>query len=117
MRWIVTLVFALWCVSAALADSIITRSADIIECKVTQVGDAVVTYRKAGESFDREINRGDVFKVKYDNGEEECFPAARQHDNASVARQGTGTQDRVAPRSYANTQTEPDWSAFPPASR
>ena len=117
MGRIATLALSLWCVSAALADSIITRSADIIECKVTQVGDAVVKYRKAGENFDREISRGDVFKVKYDNGEEECFPAAGQYDNAPVARQGVGMQNRVAPRSYVNTETEPDWNAFPPASR
>lgn len=117
MGRIATLALSLWCVSAALADSIITRSADIIECKVTQVGDAVVKYRKAGENFDREISRGDVFKVKYDNGEEECFPAAGQYDNAPVARQAAGMQNRVAPRSYVNTETEPDWSAFPPASR
>lgn len=117
-RMKIVLIVLSWCyVSVALADSIITRSADIIECRVTQVGDDVVKYRKAEETFDREISRGDVFKIKYDNGEEECFPMSQQYNNTPAARQSVSIQPYGASQRYVNAETEPDWSAFPPASR
>lgn len=115
MRKLVAICLALiWCVLPVLADSIITRGADIIECKVTQVGDNSVKYCKTGEKFDREISRGDVFKIKYDNGEEELIPAAAAAPQSQSRPQGYGGSP-YAP--YRNTETEPDWSAFPPASR
>lgn len=114
MRKLVAICLALiWCVIPVLADSIITRGADIIECKVTQVGDNSVKYRKTGEKFDREISRGDVFKIKYDNGEEELIQPVAAPQSQSRP-QGSGVSPYAT---YRNTETEPDWSAFPPASR
>lgn len=97
--------------SVCQADRLVTRAADIIECKVTAVDETTVKYRKPGESFDREISRGDIFKIKYDNGEEETFPALSASTPTSPAdRAAYGPQ-------YRNTETEPDWNAFPPAGR
>lgn len=86
---------------AALADRIITRAAEIIECTVININDSKLQYRKNGESFEREIDRNDVFKIKYSNGTEEIFEKIA----APVIQPTTGEA----------TSTEPAWSAFPPS--
>lgn len=107
----ITMLLCLCGLVAALADQVVTRDADIIECEVTSIDDTFVRYRKAGERFDREIKRGDVFKIKYDNGEEEMFCTEASSPLAS------GGLAVASGSSHSNTETEPDWNAFPPASR
>jgi len=90
------------------ADIIVTRLAESIDCKVVAIDDAVVKYRKTGEKFDREIPLADVFKVKYDNGDEDNF-AHRTSSPSSVKD--------LRMESVVNTSTEPDWASLPEVSR
>lgn len=94
---------------SVLADTIVTRSADTIECSVSHIGDSIVTYRKPGENFDREINRNDVFKIKYDNGSEDIFSENSGTPAAESIARSSSTADLV--------DTDPDWSVLPPASK
>lgn len=94
----------------ALADTIVTRKADTIECRVTEISDDIVKYRKAGEDFDREIRRAEVFKIKYDNGMEDLFVESGQGSAAQTA-------PAPAPAEGSNVSTEPDWQSMTPASR
>ncbi len=93
----------------SMADNIITRDAEIIECKVTQIEEYVVKYRKSGENFEREIERAKIFKIKYDNGEEERFEAPV----TQTANTKTISKDEKSPY----TTSEPDWASMPAASR
>lgn len=90
---------------AMLADTIITRSADIIECTVMHINDSRLQYRRADEGFNREISLAEIFKIKYSDGSEELFNDAQPKPKATQAA-GSGA-----------TATEPDWASLQPASR
>ncbi len=110
--FIITLLLWLFAWQTCVADQIVTREADIIDCKVTAIDESTVKYRKPDEKFDREINRGDVFKIRYDNGEEEIFTG-----NTAVTSASQPTSQSRSGAQYQNTETHPDWNSFPPASR
>jgi len=97
------------------ADQIVTRLADVIECKVMTVSESAITYRRSGEKFDREISLSEVFKVKYDNGQEENY-AGRVGSGMS---RGVVVPGEFAGRDYeyVHVETEPDWGSMAPASR
>jgi len=98
------------CIFASRADQIVLRSSETIDCKVSAVNEITIKYRKAGESFDREVARTDVFKVKYDNGDEDFF------GNITALAAGVNAAAGTA-GAYKNVSTEPDWSALPEPSR
>lgn len=120
MKSFLALTIALLCTLACHADQVITRNADIIDCKVVAINDNVVIYRNNGENFNREIPRNEVFKIKYDNGDEELItthqaavqtvaqPAA-QALTQYTSQGGTSVNDLVS--------TEPQWDLLPPASK
>lgn len=95
----------------SFADQIITRNADIIECIVLNIGDRIITYKKGGESFQREIPREDVFKIKYDNGSEDIITTAPAQGGSSNASSTQTVSDGQL------VSTEPDWSQFPKPSK
>lgn len=101
--FIITLLLWLFAWQACVADQIVTREADIIDCKVTAIDESMVKYRKPDEKFDREINRGDVFKIRYDNGEEEIFTG-----NTAVTPASQPTSQSRSGAQYQNTETHPD---------
>lgn len=108
-RFIVTGLYAALCLCSALADNIITRSADTIECTVTHIDDNKVTYRRPGENFDRQLNLSDVFKIKYDNGTEDIFAKSAATPADTPPAQAASAIDLV--------DTEPDWDSMKPASK
>lgn len=91
------------------ADEIITRSAESIPCTVTEINEAYVKYRKPGEKFDREIARTDIFKIKYENGEEDFLGSEKQSAPVPVSP--------ASPATFTQTSTQPDWSKLPSASK
>ncbi|MDE7411869.1 MAG: hypothetical protein K2M94_07510 [Paramuribaculum sp.] len=109
-RLIITLTAILSGIGLCKADKIVTRSADIIECTVTEISDNAIKYRKPGEKFEREITRKDIFKIKYDNGEETVIKPSE-----STVR--VQQQSVIQNNQYVNVATTPDWNALPPASR
>ncbi len=109
-RAIIVSTILLLCATLSRADKIVTRNADIIECTVTQVGDNAIKYRREGEKFEREILRGDIFKIKYNNGEETII---KPSESSPLAQQYPASQNNQ----YVNVATSPDWNAQPPASR
>jgi len=115
-KQLILTVLCLLCGAAVcMADEIVTRSADVIVCKVATVGESTITYRKSGEKFDREIPVSEVFKIKYDNGQEENY-ANRVTPGAAPGNTAPG-QTLTRGHEYAHVETEPDWNSMPPASR
>lgn len=110
MNKIVVFLLCLGCTFSSFADLIVTRSSENIYCKVLAVNDNLITYRISGETFDRELPISDVFKIKYDNGEEDNFA------NTFVEAESSGVTLSETGR-YINMETEPDWGALPPAQR
>lgn len=109
-RLITTLTIIQSCIYLCNADKIITRNADIIDCTVTMVGDNAIKYRKPDENFEREIKREDIFKIKYDNGENTFI---KPSESTARAQQ----QPDIQGKQYINVATTPDWNSLPPASR
>lgn len=105
-RIILSAIIALSCVQIIFADRIILRNTDILEGKITLVGDEIIKYTKTGENFDKEVAISDIFKIKYDNGEETVFKSSQTTPNQSVS-----------PDHYQLVQTEPDWDSMPQASQ
>lgn len=111
MNKIIVLLSCLGCAFPSFADLIVTRSSANIDCKVLTVNDNLITYRISGETFDRELPISDVFKIKYDNGEEDNFA------NTFVKTEPSGEMLSSEIGRYINIETEPDWSVLPPAQR
>lgn len=107
----------------ANADTIVTTAADLIDCQILLIRDNSVVYRKPGESFDREMERSKILKVKYDNGTEEIL-----RTTPTAPLKGSDTRNPIPVRVYNGTditysgntsdyETEPDWSQLPTPSR
>ncbi len=97
---------------SVFADEIITTTAESITCTVTEVKDETVKYRKNGESFERELSRSQIFKIKYANGEEELQPTT---SSPKASRPAYGPPP--AAQEITLTSTPHDFSDLPPASR
>lgn len=104
---ILALAFA---VLLASADQIVTRSADIIDCTVIKIDDHKIAYRKANETFDREINKGEVFKIKYTNGSEDIITTVQSAPDATPTAGAGNSNTKLV-------STEPDWAQFPQSSK
>lgn len=109
-RFLLVLIVGVGSIFASHADKIVLKSAETIECKVSAIDDTTIKYRKEGEDFDREVPKDEVFKVKYDNGDEDFF------GNAHAANHANNPVD-VASETYKNVSTEPDWTSTPVSSR
>lgn len=111
MKYILAFIACIASAFGVYADQIVTRDADVIDCKVVSVNDMTVTYTKNGETFNREIPRGDVFKIKYDNGDEEMITISHGSQNNHDMPVSIPTKpDELE-------VTEPDWYSMPPASK
>lgn len=104
-RLVICAICTLFCLHFAYADKIITRTADIIDCHVVKISGNLIKYRLTHENFDREISAADIFKIKYDNGEEETFSAAKTQEQT------------IEKKENGFTKTAPDWSSMPEASK
>lgn len=112
MKRITVIGVALLCgIQLSHADKIITRKADIIDCKVNKISDTAIKYRIFGEQFECEINKNDVFKIKYDNGEEESFT-----QSMSIAQNST-ILSRPQIEKYPGISTTFDWNSLPPTTQ
>lgn len=98
----------------AKSDQLITTDAEIIECEVKIIKDNSVVFRKPGESFDREMDRSNIFKVKFNNGTEEMLQTQSASKNSNP---GVGTVKQTRFKGNDVIESEPDWSAYPPASK
>lgn len=104
----------LFCAMIAMADQLVTTNAEIIECEVNIIKDNSVVFRKPGESFDREMDRSNIFKIKFNNGTEEIF----QTSNSSKSNDPSlGTVKQTRFKGNDVIESEPDWSALPPSSK
>lgn len=106
-RIILSAIIALSCIQIVFADKIILRNSEILEGTITLISDEIVKYKKPGEKFDRDIAISEIFKIKYNNGEEEVFKATQTSSPIQSA----------SPNEYKLVQTEPDWNSMPPASK
>lgn len=100
------------CFLSGYADQIILKNTEIIECKVSVVDELSIKYRKNGEKFDREIIKSDVFKVKYENGDEDFFGSQPVHNNSTETNLAN-----TAANTYEHVETEPEWNALPESSK
>lgn len=105
-RIIIFTTIALFCLQTVFADKIILRNADIIEGEIILIGDENLKYRKPGENFDREIAISNIFKIKFNNGEEQIFKKTQ----VTTPKTTSSTKNQLI-------QTEPDWNSMPQASR
>lgn len=104
----------LFCAATVSADQLVTKGAEIIDCEVKVIKDNSVVYRKPGESFDREMDRSNIFKIKFNNGTEEVFNTGTTSQNTNP---GVGTVKQTKFKGNDIIESEPDWSSFPPASK
>lgn len=104
----------LFSVVVAKSDQLVTTSAEIIECEVKIIKDNSVVFRKPGESFDREMDRSNIFKVKFNNGTEEMLQTG---NSSKSSNPGVGTVKQTRFKGNDVIESEPDWSAYPPASK
>lgn len=109
-----TIAAAMLTATVLLADDIITVDADIIRCKVTEISDQLIKYRKPGESFDREIHPSKVFKIKYANGEED---KVEHKEQVPVAPAGTAQAGRTISNAVPLISTPTDYSDLQPAEK
>ncbi|MGM9833489.1 MAG: hypothetical protein ACI31A_07385 [Candidatus Limisoma sp.] len=105
MKRLLILVVSLFLgVELTLADKIITRDADIIDCKVTSITDGSIKYSLEGEEFERAISKSNVFKIKFDNGEEETFAVA----TGNVAQSSASTTTQAATSATTSGAMSPE---------
>ena len=104
----------LFYVATVNADQLVTKGAEIIDCEIKVIKENSVVYRKPGESFDREMDRSNIFKVKFNNGTEEIFNTGITSQNTNP---GVGTVKQTKFKGNDIIESEPDWSSFPPASK
>lgn len=99
---------------AVKADQVVTTGAEIIDCEIKVIKDNSVVFRKPGESFDREMDRSNIFKIKFNNGTEEIFQTENSSKNTDP---GLGTKRQTKYKGNEVVESEPDWSLYPPASK